>query len=134
MLLELKMYGQHIVKALTFNFLYQHKFNKEWDKALNSYLDEVEDGKLKATLSYHGTNSYTLELTKEGFYKDVWACNKYYSYGYLYSVSPTVSGRILESQQYHPSIHTMIRLEKLVTRLDREYKEAKKLTTEQLYK
>lgn len=135
MLIEFKMYSTHALIGLTFNLFYQQKFNKEWDTTLNSWLDDVEEGRIEASLKKCGS-SYTdflVELTGEGFFKEIWTANKYYSYGHLSRIEK-YGCLIPESQQHRPSIHTMIRLEKLVQKLEKEYKDSQKLTTEQLYK
>lgn len=134
MLLELGMYTTHILYGVTCNFLYLHRFNREWDITLNSWLDMVEDGELRSRLGHLSVDKFhTLILEGTDFFKGVWVSNKQYSYGNLYYTDSRWNGAP-ESQQHRPSIHTMIRLEKLVQKLEKEYKDSQKLTTEQLYK
>lgn len=118
MKIETKVHWTKLLNMLTFNLLYQRKFDKKWDTTLNSYLDQVETGELKAKLV-----RYTIEFSKENFYKEVWIENKFYCYGFLYVVKFNDNRSFSinrESQQFRPSCYTMIRLEKLVRKLGKE--------------
>lgn len=88
--------------------MYQLKYNKEWDEALNILLDKHSK---HAVLETH-----TITL---GEY-EVWVSNKWYCYGNLHRAK----GLFIDSN-YRPSIFTMQRLDRLVSSIKASRKKEK---------
>lgn len=96
-------YIQHVM--LTIMFMYQNKYNFEWDIKLNALIDTFGE---EAQLDKHG---YTISLGEF----DVWIRNRWYSYGYaMYKDSRLTSSEL----QFRPKFRTMVRLHKLVVELE----------------
>lgn len=111
LLLKSQMYFQHICKGVFFNLLYQSSYCKEWDNMLNGWLDRVEEGFLQARVDE--IPPYTIIFHRGELERAVWVANKWYSYGQLWEHC---------NKERRPSIHTMIRLEILLRKLEEEYK------------
>lgn len=121
---KVSMYTSHILKGLLFNFMYQRKYNKDWDALLNRYLDALEKG------LDHRKRCHTLDFLDYNNDKvEVWIENRHYCFGHLY-----VKGgkRVREDLQFRPSIHTMIRLQEFLD--NPPTKEETKKMYEDLYK
>lgn len=94
-------------------FMYQHKYNKDWDRKLNSLLDEFS---ANAVVSEHA-------IKLGSWY--VWIENKWYAYGNAW----TVDGEFVKSSlHFRPSIFTMMRLDKTVQKIKKIEKEIEKIS------
>ncbi len=85
--------------------MYQQPFDKEWDSMLNML---IVFGTVVAL------NDYTVTFKYDDNHYTVWIGNKYYSYAWLrsynYEYEPVQKG-------LRPKFKTMLRLNKLVTKL-----------------
>lgn len=111
--MNLSMIMGHVLRVIF--FAYQQKFNKEWDRKLNSILDKGE----MIDLSPHVVN-YEYQGNTYG----IWVCNRWYSYANLYYFNDKDIGR---NMQFRPSFRTMVKLHKVVSDiqlldLQREFK------------
>lgn len=90
--------------------MYQKEYNKKWDIKLNKLMDEDWEGaKLDLQLGEElkvTPDAYTLSFGDV----QVWVGNKWYSYGYRYSAFDKISWW----ESCRPSIHTMMKLDRLV--------------------
>lgn len=81
--------------------IYAKKYNKEWDKLLNNWLDHAPYEVSKHTIRFKPRDI--------GGYIDVWIGNEWYSYGYM----DTFNGKAVNFA-YRPSLKTMMRLHTIV--------------------
>lgn len=96
---------------------YQRPFLKEWDEMLNDIIDkglimEVDD--------------FTIKFNYDGKEYQIWVGNRWYSYGYIYSIGGKYTKR---NRQFRPRFRTMRRLHDLHMKLfeDQEARELFKI-------
>ena len=90
--------------------LYQKSFNEEWDEALNKILDAIEAKRVQATL-----DEFTLCVD---CYR-IWIANRWFAYGHLHEHYNHHFGFYETAKQQHrPKFATMIRLNRIVKRLE----------------
>jgi hypothetical protein len=97
--------------------LYQTQYLKEWDTALNELLDALEKGKVSAEIHNH-----CLRFSFEKDVYEVWVANRWHAYGNLYAkqgVNVQWGNGIPREYHYRPKFSTMIRLNDVVTNLEK---------------
>ena len=86
-------------------FMYQHKYSKDWDVKLNHLIEQFGES-AKA-------GKHVIELGEW----EVWIANKWYAYGNAYRKA---GESVDKTAQFRPSIFTMMRLDDLVQRKEKE--------------
>lgn len=105
--MNIKMLINHCLIGLTFNYLYEYKFDKDWDRKLRRMLE----GGITLTGNLVFGEYVTAKATLNGTEYVIWIGNRQYAYGHVWSISNKHLDRKL---RYRPSIWTMMKLSSAV--------------------
>jgi hypothetical protein len=105
--MNIKMLINHCLIGLTFNYLYEYKFDKDWDSKLRRMLE----GGITLRRNRISSEYLTGEATLNGTKYVIWIGNRPYSYGYVWSINDV---RLYGRHRYRPSIWTMMKLSSAV--------------------
>ncbi len=103
-------YINHAIRTVT--FFYGKEFSSDWDKVLNSWVDDCKSFKV---------TDHTVDFNLRcGRKPKVWVSNEFFCYGYLYERDDYE--KAIRAEQYRPKASTMWKLNQLVQKARKQQK------------